>query len=89
MNSSQRNSARPVSEAMRATVFTIAGCILMALCGCAGQERLRAGIYEALRTRAILTRESLDAAPPQASMSYEQYRAERQKLLPPTAPASH
>lgn len=49
--------------------------------GCANNERINAGIYEGLKTRNVITTLPVEKNPPEKSMSYQEYEAERKKLL--------
>lgn len=62
--------------------LTIALCAhLGLLAGCASSERVYGNIYEGLKTREKIVHPSLEQRPPEKSMSYQEYEAERKKLL--------
>lgn len=64
------------------TVIAIALCVhLGLLAGCANSERVHGNIYEGLRTREAIVHPSAEQKPPEKSMSYQEYEAERKKLL--------
>jgi type IV pilus biogenesis protein CpaD/CtpE len=64
------------------TVLTIALCAdLSLLAGCASRERVYGAIYEGLRTREAIVRPSTAQRPPERTISYQEYEAERKKLL--------
>ncbi|MDG4554504.1 MAG: hypothetical protein P9E24_09700 [Candidatus Competibacter sp.] len=66
---------------MRA-VFTITLCAnLSLLAGCASNERIYGNIYEGLKTREAIVHPSAEQKSPEKSMSYQEYEAERKKLL--------
>lgn len=67
---------------MMRRVYAIACCAALALiAGCADRDRLYGGVYEGLRTREAVVHPSIEQKPPEKSMSYPEYEAERKKLL--------
>jgi len=57
-------------------------CIFVGLfAGCANSERINASIYEGLKTRNTIINPSAERKPGEKSMSYQEYEAERKKLL--------
>lgn len=63
-------------------VIAIALCAhLGLLAGCANSENVYGNIYEGLRTREAIVHPSLEQKPPEKSTSYQEYEAERKKLL--------
>ena len=67
------------------TLLTIALCAhLSLLAGCASNERVYGNIYEGLKTREAIVHPSAEQKPPEKSMSYQEYEAERKKLLEST-----
>lgn len=66
---------------MRIVLSTALCAHLTLLAGCASQERLYGNVYEGLKTRETLVHPSVAAKPPKKSMSYQEYEAERKKLL--------
>lgn len=64
------------------TALTIALCVnLSLLAGCASRERVYGGIYEGLRIRQAIVHPSTEQGPHERTMSYQEYEAERKKLL--------
>ena len=63
-----------------AMVFAFCSQIML-LAGCADRERVYGNIYEGLKTREAIVHPSLEQKPAGKSMSYEEYEAERRKLL--------
>lgn len=64
------------------TILTIALCAYLSLlAGCASSERVYGNIYEGLKTREQIVHPSVEQKPPEKSMSYQEYDAERKKLL--------
>jgi hypothetical protein len=66
---------------MRAAI-TIVLCVhLGLLAGCANSERYYGNIYEGLKAREAIVHPSIEQKPAEKSMSYQEYEAERKKLL--------
>ena len=64
------------------TVVTIFLCAhLGLLAGCANSERVYGNLYEGLKTREAIVHPSAEQKPAEKSMSYQEYEAERKKLL--------
>lgn len=64
------------------TAIAVALCALPGLlAGCANSERVYGNIYEGLRTREAIVRPSAAQKPTEKSMSYQEYEAERKRLL--------
>jgi hypothetical protein len=64
------------------TLPTIAlGIPLALLSGCANSERVYENVYEGLKAREAAVHPSTEQEPPEKSMSYQEYEAERKKLL--------
>jgi len=67
------------------TILTIALCaVLSLLAGCASSEIVYGNIYEGLKTREQIVDPSVEQKPSEKSMSYQEYEAERKKLLEST-----
>ena len=63
-------------------VFAITLCASLGLLsGCANSERVYGSIYEGLKTREAIVHPTVDRKPAEKSMSYQEYEAERKKLL--------
>jgi len=71
--------------------FTLCACALL-LYGCADQNRIYENVYEGMRTREQIVGQPQDTRPPdKTGPSYQDYEAERKKLLQPgggAAPAA-
>ena len=64
------------------TVVTIVLCAhLGLLAGCANSERVYGNLYEGLKTREAIVHPSAEQKPAEKSVSYQEYEAERKKLL--------
>jgi len=64
------------------TVATIVLCAhLGLLAGCANSERVYGSIYEGLKAREAIVHPSAEQNLAEKSMSYQEYEAERKKLL--------
>ena len=64
------------------TVLIIALCTYLSLlAGCASNERIYGNIYEGLKTREAIVHPSAEQKPLEKSMSYQEYEAERKRLL--------
>lgn len=64
------------------TVLTIALCAdLSLLTACASRERVYGAIYEGLKTREAIVLPSTEQKPTHRTISYQEYEAERKKLL--------
>lgn len=64
------------------TVLSIALCAYLGvLAGCTSSERVYGNIYEGLKTREAIVHPSIEQKPAEKSMSYQEYEAERKKLL--------
>ena len=66
---------------MRATIAIALLAHLALLAGCASSERIYGNIYEGLKTRNAIINPSTEQKPAEKSMSYQEYDAERKKLL--------
>lgn len=66
---------------MRAALTIVLWVPLALLAGCANSERVYGNIYEGLKTREAIVHPSAEQKPPEKSMSYQEYEAERKKLL--------
>lgn len=64
---------------MRAAI-AIALCVHL-LAGCANSEHYYGNIYEGLKTREAIVHPSVEQNPAEKFMSYQEYEAERKKLL--------
>ncbi|TCV80114.1 hypothetical protein [Sulfurirhabdus autotrophica] len=54
---------------------------ILLLSGCANKETAYANIYEGLKTRNVIMNPVSEQKPSDKSMSYQEYEAERKKLL--------
>ena len=63
--------------AMVITLCALVSCFT----GCADNARINASIYEGLKTRNVITTLPAEKIPPEKSISYQEYEAERKKLL--------
>ena len=64
------------------TVITFVLCShLGLLAGCANSERYYGNVYEGLKAREAIVHPSVEQKPAEKSMSYQEYEAERKKLL--------
>ncbi len=68
------------SHVRTASIIILYTCISL-LAGCASSERVYGNIYEGLKTRETIVHPSVEPGPPEKSMSYQEYEAERKKLL--------
>ncbi len=66
---------------MRAAIAIVLYANLGLLAGCANSERYYGNVYEGLKTRERIVHPSIEQKPAEKSMSYQEYEAERQKLL--------
>jgi type IV pilus biogenesis protein CpaD/CtpE len=66
---------------MRATLTIAFWAPLALLAGCANSERVYGNIYEGLKTREAIVHPSAEQKPAEKSMSYQEYQAERKRLL--------
>lgn len=66
---------------MRVVIAIALGTYLGFLTGCANSERVYANIYEGLKMRNAIINPSVEQKPAEKSMSYQEYEAERKKLL--------
>jgi hypothetical protein len=70
------------SEGIVRTMIFVASCAhLGLLAGCANSERYYSNVYEGLKAREAIVHPSAEPRPAQRSMSYQEYEAERKKLL--------
>ena len=68
-------------DIMRTATVIALYIIVSFFTGCANNERINASIYEGLKTRNVITNLPAEKNPPEKSMSYQEYEAERKKLL--------
>lgn len=66
---------------MRAAIAFILCAQLGLLAGCAHTERYYGNVYEGLKAREATVHPSVAQKPAEKSMSYQEYEAERKKLL--------
>ncbi len=66
---------------MRTAVTIVLCARLGLLAGCANSERVYGNIYEGLKTREATVHPSAEQKPVDKSTSYQEYEAERKKLL--------
>lgn len=66
---------------MRAVITIVLCANLGLLAGCANSERYYGNVYEGLKTREAIVHPSVEQKPAEKSMSYQEYEAERKKLL--------
>ena len=66
---------------MRAAIAIVVCAHLGLLAGCANSERYYGNVYEGLKTREAFVHPSVEQKPAEKSMSYQDYEAERKKLL--------
>jgi hypothetical protein len=66
---------------MRAAIAIALCAYLGLLAGCANSERYYGNVYEGLKTREAIVHPSVEQKPAEKSMSYQEYEAERKKLL--------
>lgn len=67
---------------MRVALSIVLCGYIILLAGCANNERVYGNIYEGLKAREAIIHPSLEKKPAQkSSISYEEYEAEREKLL--------
>jgi hypothetical protein len=69
---------------MRTVLTIVLYAHLGFLAGCANSENLYGNIYEGLKTRDALVHPPVEQRPAEQSMSYQDYEAERKKLLETT-----
>ncbi|MHB8921761.1 MAG: hypothetical protein ACYC3N_12165 [Halothiobacillus sp.] len=66
---------------MRAAIAIVLCAHLGLLAGCANSERYYGNVYEGLKTREAIVHPLAEQKPAEKSMSYQEYEAERKKLL--------
>lgn len=66
---------------MRTFIAIVLFAQLGFITGCANKETAYANIYEGLRTRNAILNPAADQKPGEKPMSYQEYEAERTKLL--------
>lgn len=66
---------------MRAAIAIVLCIHLGLLAGCANSKRYYGNIYEGLKTWEAIVHPSMGQKPAEKSMSYQEYEAERKKLL--------
>ncbi len=62
-------------------IITVLCSSLGFLAGCANIDRYLGNVYEGLKAREAIVHPSLEQKSAEKSMSYQEYKAEREKLL--------
>jgi len=66
---------------MRRVIITVLCSSLGFFAGCVHMDRYLGNVYEGLKAREAIVHPSLEQKPAEKSMSYQKYKAEREKLL--------